>query len=398
MAKKRNLNERQTINVFFPESTSQNWLGGLNYYTNLFMALQNVENPKIVPFILKPQNLASNVLCNFSKILPVKKTFHYYFIKKILFPLLNKDFDIRNYAIKHSNIKIDIASHTDAEINLPRILWIADFQHIHLPQMFTQFQLEEREKNTRKAVEESQTVILSSADAFNDFKSVYPEFVEKCEILHFVAIPPENIYAHSDEIAVKTKEKYNLPEKYFYVPNQFWKHKNHKVVLEAISILKQQNIDVHVVFSGNTKDERNPEYFDELQNFIKEKDISSNVHILGIIERDELFVLLRNCVSLINPSMFEGWSSTVEEAKSIGKNCILSDLNVHKEQNPPDSVYFSVNDSNALAKIMAKNWTERSGGYDLTLEKEASEQLQNRIKEFGKEYQRIILKTLSKTV
>ncbi len=36
--------------------------------------------------------------------------------------------------------------------------------------------------------------------------------------------------------------------------------------------------------------------------------------------------------ALINPSQFEGWSTTVEEAKSLGVKMLLSDLEVHKEQ------------------------------------------------------------------
>ena len=390
-------NNSKNLNVFFAESSSQNWLGGLNYFTNLFISLKAVENPKIVPYILKPGNSASEILCRYAEILPVKKTLTYYFIKKILYPILHKSFDIRSYAVSHASVKIDAVSHSDAPVKLPRLLWIADFQHLHLPQMFSDFQIKERNVNLRKAVEESDTVILSSNDAFNDFKSVYPDYADKCEILHFVAIPDGDIYSKTDSIGEATIKKYSLPEKYFYVPNQFWKHKNHKIVFEAVSILKQQGVNVHVVFTGNTKDGRNPEYFDELLNYIKETNITENVHILGIIERNELFYLLRNCVSLINPSLFEGWSSTVEEAKSIGKNCILSDLAVHREQNPPDSVYFPVNDANILADLMHENWQKRNGGKDTELEEAARKALPERIRDFGKTYQRILLKTIEKT-
>lgn len=399
MAKKsRKIEDKsQKLNVFFAESSSQNWLGGLNYFTNLFISLKTVSNPEIVPYILKPGNQASNILCRYAEVLSVKKTLTYYFIKKILYPALHKNFDIRSYAVKHSPIKIDAVSHSDVSVNIPKILWIADFQHIHLPQMFSEFQLKEREINLRKAVEESDTVILSSNDAFEDFKQVYPDYADKCEILHFVAIPDEDINSKTDSISTATKEKYNLPEKYFYVPNQFWKHKNHKIVFEALHILKQQGINVHVVFSGNTKDGRNPDYFDELLNYIKSNDIVENIHILGIIERNELFYLLRNCVSLINPSLFEGWSSTVEEAKSIGKNCILSDLSVHREQNPPDSVYFPANDAQKLAELMKSNWLSRQGGNDTELEEAAKKALPERINEFGKTYQKILMKTIEKT-
>ena len=82
-------NNSKKLNVFFAESSSQNWLGGLNYFTNLFIALQTVDDPKIVPYILKPGNSASEVLCRYAEVLTVKKTLIYYFIKKILYPILH---------------------------------------------------------------------------------------------------------------------------------------------------------------------------------------------------------------------------------------------------------------------------------------------------------------------
>ena len=39
-----------------------------------------------------------------------------------------------------------------------------------------------------------------------------------------------------------------------------------------------------------------------------------------------------NCIALINPSFFEGWSTTVEEAKSLGTKMILSNIKLHLEQ------------------------------------------------------------------
>ena len=39
-------------------------------------------------------------------------------------------------------------------------------------------------------------------------------------------------------------------------------------------------------------------------------------------------------IALINPSKFEGRSSTVEQGKSMGEKIILSTIPVHKEQKP----------------------------------------------------------------
>lgn len=44
--------------------------------------------------------------------------------------------------------------------------------------------------------------------------------------------------------------------------------------------------------------------------------------------------LMKHAIAIINPSLFEGGSTTVEEAKSLLKVIILSGIPVHREQNP----------------------------------------------------------------
>jgi glycosyltransferase involved in cell wall biosynthesis len=62
-----------------------------------------------------------------------------------------------------------------------------------------------------------------------------------------------------------------------------------------------------------------------------------------------VYALLRTSTALINPSRFEGWSTTVEEAKSFGVPMILSDLDVHREQTDDMARYFGLDDPEMLA-------------------------------------------------
>lgn len=381
------------LRVFFPESVSENWLGGLNYFTNLFIALKSVQSVNIEPYIFAPNEERCKTILQYAKPLAVKKTPFYYFYKKIYLPLSKKPFDIRTYALKKASF-IDAVSHTDLVCNKPSLLWIADFQHVHLPEMFTKEQLQERDVRNLQAVQNASLVILSSKDAKKDFIKSYPTFAHKARVLHFVAIPDDDIYQKTDSIAMQTVQKYNLPAKYFYCPNQFWKHKNHLVLFKAINILKKQGLDVHLVCSGNTVDGRNPDYYPTLQKYIQDNDLQNNIHILGIIERLELFYLMRYCVSLVNPSLFEGWSSTIEEAKSIGKNCVLSNLSVHQEQNPADSQFFERTNEEDLARVLADEWQKRDSAPNKALELSAKENLQKRIRQFGEEYCAILQEAL----
>lgn len=64
----------------------------------------------------------------------------------------------------------------------------------------------------------------------------------------------------------------------------------------------------------------------------------------------------RQAVANINPSLFEGWSTTVEEAKAIGKPVALSGILVHREQNPGQARYFPAHDGVAPAEILWDMW------------------------------------------
>ena len=57
-------------------------------------------------------------------------------------------------------------------------------------------------------------------------------------------------------------------------------------------------------------------------------------------------------MAVINPSTFEGWSSTVEEAKVLCKRVILSNIPPHKEQKVENCYYFGLNDYKKLSKIL----------------------------------------------
>ena len=184
-------------------------------------------------------------------------------------------------------------------------------------------------------------VVLSSGDALRDFKAFCPDHAHKGRVLHFVSYMPPSIYSETDSMIGTVREKYGLPERYFFLPNQFWKHKNHMVVLRALSLLRDDGVDdIHVICTGKLADYRDPGYTEQLEEFIKEKSLSDSFSILGLVGYKEMLCMMRHSLALLQPSLFEGWSSSVEEAKSLGKNCILSDLAVHREQAPAQSVYF----------------------------------------------------------
>ena len=70
----------------------------------------------------------------------------------------------------------------------------------------------------------------------------------------------------------------------------------------------------------------------------------------GVLNYKNLINLIFHSEIIVNPSYFEGWSTVVEEAKILNKKIILSNIDVHKEQNPKYSYYFDPNNPKELSQ------------------------------------------------
>jgi glycosyltransferase involved in cell wall biosynthesis len=167
-------------------------------------------------------------------------------------------------------------------------------------------------------------------------------------VLPFTSLTDDTEFVDRDTVM----KKYGLKKPFFMVSNQFYKHKDHKTLLNAIAILKAKGIEVLVAMTGKMEDYRDPTYIDELKEVIVKHNISENVNLLGVIPRNEQLSLMRYSMAVIQPSLFEGWSTVVEDVKSIGGAIIASDIEIHKEQLGDQGVFFSSRNSQDLAEKM----------------------------------------------
>jgi glycosyltransferase involved in cell wall biosynthesis len=232
--------------------------------------------------------------------------------------------------------------------------WIADFQHKYLPDFYSEHEIAFRDRSFRRLSNGSSPVVLSSESAKSDLKRFFPLHTRPSRVLSFRVHIPE---AWVESALHGTVQKYNLPNKYFIVCNQFWRHKNHIVVLDALERCVTAHPDLTVAITGRINDDRSPEYADEILAFIQTRGIHKNCRLLGLIPKEDQIHLLRGSHAVIQPSFFEGWSTIVEEAHALGKRILLSDLPVHREQDPPKASYFQPTNAEQLARLMCNHWS-----------------------------------------
>jgi glycosyltransferase involved in cell wall biosynthesis len=258
--------------------------------------------------------------------------------------------------------------------------WIPDFQHKYLPQFFPEAEIEQRDKLFANIASQAFSVVVSSKDAESDFHKFFPEAAHKSKVLSFKTSPVSKWYEANPE---HIQQEYYLPERFFLVSNQFWIHKNHLVVFNALKLLQEKSIYPIVVFTGHIHDYRQPDYSDTILQTIHKLGIAKQVYLLGLIPKFHQIQLLRRSLAVIQPSLFEGWSTLVEDARCLGKRMILSDLPVNLEQNPPNSLFFDRNSPEHLASLSADWWEHLSPGPDLEQETIAKTNSLSEVQAFG---------------
>ena len=267
------------------------------------------------------------------------------------------------------------------------VTWIPDFQHVHFPEMFSNDERTSRGSTISKVAATSDSVILISESAKEDYCALYHDYKDKARVFNPLTYIDDAFY---DMPVLPTVAKYNLPDKFMFLPNQFWKHKNHAAVVKALKVLKDRGEPITVVCAGSSHDYRNPSHFSDLMNSVSTDGLRDQFIYIGLIPKNDVLALMRQSVCVINPSMFEGYGFTVDEARSIGKTVILSDLDPHKEQNPPSAHYFRYYEVEELARIMAKVWNELPAGPDRALESAAKVEYKMRAKMMAKTFGELV--------
>lgn len=348
--------ERLRLGILFNQN--KNWIGGTYYIINLVQALNTLADDK------KPEIIVlSRYDEDFNKVkatgfpyLKFKNPFNY---KRSLFEaLINKGFKLftgKNSIDKRISHKtIDVLFPATFEEAFGRIhskiFWFPDFQHVFYPEFFTENELEIRNTMVESIAKSNHLLVLSSHAANNDFNGI--DISKNCEVnvIPFAVSHPD----YSKENIEDIKQEYNIHLPYFIICNQFWKHKNHLTVFKAIHLLVQKGYRYQFIFTGSTDDYRNPTYFEELTQFINSNKLQDYICILGLVEREKQLCIMKYAEAVIQPSLFEGWSTVIEDAKAMNQYVIASDLDVHKEQLGSVAILFKQLDEDDLSAKIEK--------------------------------------------
>lgn len=344
------------MRVAFTLIGGRNWTGGYNYLLNLLRSLAQHQPGRLTPVLFFGNATDPDDAGPFLELGGVEVVQSPLFdgprrrrgLLKAL--LLGRDAELQGLFAQHRiEAVFESAQFFGRRLGVPAVAWIPDFQHRDLPHLFTRAGFWKREIGFRAQIAGGRTIMLSSEDSRSACERWYPTTVGRTRVVRFAVPPPVT----DTVVARSVAQSHGLPDRFFFMPNQFWRHKNHLLVVEALALLRARGrSDVVVAASGRQADPRNPEHFPALQARIAKEGLDRNFRLLGLLPHEQLPALMQASTALLNPSLCEGWSTTVEEARASGVPMLLSDLAVHREQAGEGAQYFDRHSAASLADAL----------------------------------------------
>jgi hypothetical protein len=370
------------------------WHGGRNYFGSLFRAVRTVGRSDVQICLVIGSRTKTTLPEQFPELEILKTSL----MDRMHPSWLARQFGLRTLdtdpllASFLRKKQIDLLTHSPQLGRKPGLKtapWLFDFQFMHLPELWQWRHIQWAEQQYRAACRNADALIVSSSQALDDLN----RFAKWCDkpkhVLRFISNP-------IDFVALPTAQevltRYSLPERYFYLPNQFWANKNHRLVVDALACLRADGVVATVACTGKTHDGRQPHYFGDLMNYVSRSGLTDSFRVFGLVPYIDTQALMAYSVAMINPSLFEGWSTTVEEAKTMHRRMLVSNIPVHREQCARAAAFFDPSDPAALAALMQATLAESPVPLAPA---DISSEYETRSKAFGKAFLEIVDSLLS---
>lgn len=251
----------------------------------------------------------------------------------------------------------------------PAASLLAEFEHEQVKSLFSEADRARRDGIGRAIAASADALVLCSHISRTNWQRLGPDARPLVRVLPWRAMPLPAWYA-LDPAAVAAQ--HGIAQPFLICCNPMGVQKGYSSLLDAVAALAAAGIRPLVVCTGETEQARDP-LMRAIQNRLRELGIADRFRWLGALPRAEQMALMRASQAVIQPSVYEGWSLVVEEARALGKALFVSDLETHQEQAPPRARFFRAGDARHLAKVLAHSLPRLAPGPSLADEQQARE-------------------------
>ncbi|HEX2526396.1 MAG TPA: glycosyltransferase family 1 protein [Geminicoccus sp.] len=209
------------------------------------------------------------------------------------------------------------------EPGVPTVTTIHDVQYMVYPQFFAAEDAANRDLAIKNAFRFSAAIATISDHARATVLAHNPPDPERVRTIHHrMARRLENSWSNEDLADVLTKLGLERGQ-YLIYPANFWRHKNHEMLLTAFAMACHQGLpdQIRLVCTGAPGERR-----DHLMRLAARMQLSQKVSFPGHLAEAEFAALVSGARGLVFPSLFEGFGLPVVEAMALGVPVACSDV------------------------------------------------------------------------
>lgn len=233
------------------------------------------------------------------------------------------------------------------EPGIPTVCTLYDLQYKTYPEFFTAEEVAHREHTFVEACRRA-----SMLTAISDYSrqsairhgGLKPEKIQTIHLQMAHRILPDR--AQDESILQRLGL---VAQQYLLYPANFWKHKNHEMLLTAFGIACQDELakNIKLVCTGTPGTRQT-----WLATAAQKMNLGERVIFPGYLTNNELAVLMANCGGIVYPSLYEGFGLPIIEAMAAGIPVACSNLTSLPEVAGKAAILFNPRVPTQIAKAM----------------------------------------------
>lgn len=248
---------------------------------------------------------------------------------------------------------------------IPYIFTIHDLNHriyTEFPEVSAPNEWKDREYVFVNSIKNALLVLVDSPVGKEDvlkFYKITQIMDNQVKILPFLPAP----YIENKKVIEiqKVFKLFKLPKEYIFYPAQFWPHKNHLRIIEALGLIKKKyNLDIPIVLCGSHSGKIREDTFKNVLSLAIKSGIKQNIIYLGYVDDKYMSVLYKKAQTLIMPTFFGPTNIPILEAWTFGCPVITSDIRGIREQAGNAAFLVNPRSVDSIANGIKEVWEDKN--------------------------------------
>ena len=241
------------------------------------------------------------------------------------------------------------------ETRIPSVVTVHDLNHrvyTEFPEVAALGEFERREYYFRNACRHAATLLVESEAGREDLLNFYGDTGTLSDRVIVLPMLPAITLAldGNQEDSKLVRQRYGLDRDYLFYPAQFWPHKNHVRLIQALHHLKQgSGLTPALVLGGSHSGSLRHRTFVTAMRAARRLGIQDQVRYLGFIPDQDMSALYREAAGLVMPTFFGPTNIPVLEAFALGCPVVTSDIRGIREQTNGAAILVNPRDPEAIA-------------------------------------------------